>query len=225
MPVPTQPLRTTGLDHWMWFLIHDAIRADTVRLAHAVSALDAEDRRTARRLHDWFVAFRGAVELHHHAEDTTFFPAVAERAGVQFSVYDTLDADHHRLDELLEDIESELSVLAAAERHRSSTRARLVTDVVGLRHLVGNHLALEETTVLRLLDEHFDDDENGGLHRQAMATHSLGDLRFSAPWIAAHAKGPTRERLEAESNVTVRLFERLVRGRYERLDAVLPPLD
>lgn len=205
-------------------LIHDGLRTDLDRLAAAVERLDVDDRTTAARLGRWFRRFCEVLVIHHHSEDVVLFPAVVERAGDRFASAQRLDADHHRIDDLLGDITSQLDQLVTSDTGRASALARVRTDVEGLRHLLAVHLDIEETEVFDLLDDLFDPDEVAALHGRAEKLHPPRTLTFMAPWLLAHAPDEQAARLRAHAGVGVRVIERLVRPRYRRLDSVLPPM-
>jgi hemerythrin-like domain-containing protein len=92
------------------------------------------------------------VHLHHHLEDTEFFPELREANPALTPVIDRLEADHRRVSDDLDAIEA--AARALAEEQVAEAREALVHALGALeRHLL-EHLDYEElnvaTTVRRL---------------------------------------------------------------------------
>lgn len=122
---------------------HHAFRRDLARFAAALGRLSADPSR-ASMLGDEWLQFRGALHGHHHIEDTAMFPGLRHHGEGISATLDRLQADHRRIDPLLEEGDRFFAELPAAVEAAS----RVVRQ---LRALLDEHLALEEAEVAPLL--------------------------------------------------------------------------
>lgn len=202
-----------------WLLIHQAMRQTSDRLAVALADLDEGDRDRARALARWFRGFDGELHHHHSVEDDIVFPALAARVpSYQPDCGDEIEADHQRLDELLCELRSSLAAMAdRGEWGLPLGRARAASSE--LAELLQRHLELEDRDVLPVVQRHFTKAEFDAMHEQASKSLSLGQARFTVPWIMCEIDADQRARLWAEAPLVLRLVHRASRRGYARLAA------
>jgi hypothetical protein len=86
------------------------------------------------------------VHHHHSLEDLALFPAVRKAAPALNPAVDRLEADHHKVSGLLDQVEAATSSLAD-EQDTSFARARLVQALNELATHLLEHLNYEETVL------------------------------------------------------------------------------
>ncbi|MBS2023092.1 MAG: hemerythrin domain-containing protein [Deltaproteobacteria bacterium] len=101
------------------------------------------EARTAALAEEW-EALHGKLHEHHHVEDTAMFPGMRAQGGELTAVLDSLEADHRRIDPLLERGDR-----AFAHLPQRLDDARQV--IAELASLLAPHLALEEEKVMPFL--------------------------------------------------------------------------
>jgi hypothetical protein len=114
---------------------HHAFRRDLARFAAAL-------RRTFEpgALREEWQSFRAALHGHHQAEDTGIFPGLRSAA----PVVEALEADHRRIDPLLERADAAFGGLPAA-------REEALAVVAQLQDLLRPHLETEEEHIIPFL--------------------------------------------------------------------------
>ena len=203
-------------DLTLYYALHDAMRVSSARLHEAVQVAD---RRRSPALSRWFAGFVGELRGHHRVEDQVFFPALADRVPTFDEHGAELDADHHRMDELLDDLGATLRRVAesldwAPDRE---TAVRLAGE---LRDLLDVHLAHEDDDVVPLFGRHFTVEEYDGLHERAeKIAFDAKQAFWTVPWLLANVDRETGDRLIAEAPLPLRIVWRLGRRRYARLES------
>ena len=108
-----------------YYAIHRQQRHDLRRLATAVETANEADRKgRLRPLAKWARGFGHELKTHHMVEDEIFFPAVLERVPSASAVIDSLDADHHRLDPMIDRLAPGIAELADPACRSSRCTAR-----------------------------------------------------------------------------------------------------
>src|SRR5215510_13955434 len=96
-----------------YYAIHQQQRKDLQRLATAVeTATEADRRGRLRALAKWAQGFSHELKTHHMIEDEIFFPAVLDRVPSAKGLIEGLDADHHRLDPMIDRLAPGIAELA-----------------------------------------------------------------------------------------------------------------
>ncbi len=167
--------------------VHQALRDSTARLATTIGESPAGDLRRARAFARWFHGLSGELQTHHRTEDTLFFPALATRVPSYADYAATLDADHHRLDELIALIRLDLARMTGDGADGDVARADAATHTAELNQLMIDHLAFEDADVLPLFERHFSADEYDVLDRRALKAVTLRQALFTVPWFMATA--------------------------------------
>jgi hemerythrin-like domain-containing protein len=205
---------------------HRAFRRDTARFVQALGQVDPRDDDTIASLQAWFVAAVEALHHHHTIEDEIMWPALRERSPA-FAVADpVMQAEHEALDAAMTAAAAAVARLSSApSSQREAARRDAEEQVVRLRAILVEHLADEEATALPLLGEAFTVEEHAALGARVHDLFTPKELAFGLCWYLDAATPREREVILSELPLPVRLLQRLVlRRRYERLAAVLPPL-
>lgn len=137
---------------------HDAIRKDVGRLDKIAELLPNLSKGGFVRIKHWFDFHKFALIEHHTAEDTFFFPKVAERTSDFEQELSQFDHEHKALDRQMEVIEGMLHKLSRDDSHEESRQA-LKEAIVEYNRLVMDHLEKEEKVVDHATSTHFTKEE------------------------------------------------------------------
>ena len=118
----------------MLMMVHHAFRRDGARFSKALDEIARGNTSRIAPVAEEWTKFRATLQGHHHAEDTGIFPDLQGKHPEIRKTIETLTADHHRMDALLERGDRLFAELPNDEA------ARVVTE---LRDLFNSHLALE----------------------------------------------------------------------------------
>jgi iron-sulfur cluster repair protein YtfE (RIC family) len=211
---PMSPVTETP-DLSTYFQIHRAMRESAARLHQGVDRLARGDRPRAAAVLAWFDGFAGEIRTHHTVEDDIFFPALAERVPTYADLGAGLDADHVRLEELLNVLTVELRRLAG-DGDWLPTRAAVLELTAELRNHLDEHLGVEDSDVLPLFERHFTAAEYEAMHQQAMKSNSIRQLAFTVPWLCSHLDDEERSAVLASAPLPLKVLWWTTRGRYAR---------
>jgi hypothetical protein len=127
----------------MFLTSHHGFRRDIALFGTALRAAGADPAR-AQALREEWEKFRTTLHHHHEIEDKNMFPGFRNISPELAAAVDRLDADHRRIDPLLEAGDRAFAALPGA--------AGEATGIVGeLAALLNAHLAFEEANVVPLL--------------------------------------------------------------------------
>lgn len=200
--------------------IHAAMRRSNERIAAALSSLDdaAADRPRARALARWFDGYAGELRGHHTVEDDLFFPALAERVPTYADHADTLTADHHRLDEVIDGLAAALWRLAGTADW-AATRVEALGLAVELRDHLAEHLDLEDQDIVPLFARHFTAAEYEALDKQAIKHMKPKQLLFTVPWLASNVTEEELAKLLADAPAPIRWIYKATKNGYAKKTA------
>lgn len=122
---------------------HHGLRRDLARFAIALGRADHDPARTQALQAEWN-SYRATLHGHHTAEDNGLFPHLRGQHAHLAAVIDKLDADHRRIDPLLEEGDGAFAILAT----KPAAAAAVVKQ---LSALLDAHLAIEEAEVVSFL--------------------------------------------------------------------------
>lgn len=216
-PAPASPATTPDLSDYE--VIHTALRAAPHRIADALADFADGDRPRATALARYWEGYAGEVLAHHTVEDTVFFPALIERVPVVADHLARVDAEHHRLDELMAacagafvDLERTATTSAAADA------AAVVRE---LGRLMDGHLDFEDVDLVPLFGRHFTAEEYDAMTQQAMKQIGIGkQAAFTVPFVMHWAAPDQARKLLGEAPLAMRILFRLTRGRHARLTSL-----
>jgi hemerythrin-like domain-containing protein len=202
-----------------YFAIHQAQRDALVRYRDAVSTLAEVDRvERGKALAKWAKGFVFALEEHHYAEDTFFFPSLKEKVPSAGQVIDELESQHRHLDDLLERWPGVAAALADPKVTFLPARAEATAFAQELCDFLHDHLAIEDDDVLPLFWRHYSAVEYDAVQDEAIKKSKKAGMWFIAPFtVDCFAEGDERDAFLASVPGILRLLHRIVRPRYDRL--------
>lgn len=151
---------------------HHAFRRDIARFIRATQRIKAGDNVDANKVRDeWRNSYRNAIHGHHTGEDTDIFPDVKSKYPELTVVIDTLAAQHHHIDPLIEQIDEAIADINGSEKIEGLFK--------NLKHLLDEHLAFEESTVIPTLRGQRDfpappDEETANMYAQGFSWSMQG---------------------------------------------------
>jgi hemerythrin-like domain-containing protein len=125
---------------------HHGFRRDLAQFTAALQRVGAGDTSRVEALREEWTHFSGKLHGHHEAEDANLFPHLRSQQPSLAAIIEGLDADHRRVDLLLEQGNRAFAQLPGALAAASEV-------VTSLRTLLAPHLASEETQLFPLLRE------------------------------------------------------------------------
>lgn len=124
----------------MLLMSHHAFRRDIARLIRAVAEIKAGDTaRVDAVREEWEKSYRQAIHGHHMMEDSNIFPDIKRQHPDLAPALDTLTAQHHQIDPLLEKGDAAFVDLSHPEN--------ALAVLYELKKLLDEHLAFEETEI------------------------------------------------------------------------------
>jgi iron-sulfur cluster repair protein YtfE (RIC family) len=206
---PEGPCDMTGM-----YVMHHAFRRDLASFATAVARTPAVEVETWRALDRRWQHFVRELHHHHTKEDDALWPLLLSRVDEQErEVLESMEAEHDRLDPLLERVTSGLAALAGG----AGTRAGLPDAVRELAAVLDAHLAHEETAAIPVIQAHVSAAEWQHLEETELrAKGSPRQLAFMLPWVADGLPDEVLATLLGGAPLPVRLLLRLGRRGYEK---------
>jgi hemerythrin-like domain-containing protein len=126
-------------------LSHHALRRDLARFERALERVKQGDTSRVEAVQDEWKTFHATLHGHHQAEDTGLFPGLAsEHESVRATVA-KLEADHRRIDPLLDRGDAAFAALPG-----SGAASAVVRELI---ELLTPHLATEEAEIIPFMRE------------------------------------------------------------------------
>jgi len=201
-------------------LVHQALRADSDRLADATSALESADAQGLRGLRVFFDEYRAQLCLHHAHEDNLFFPALQAILDADQMPLAKLAHQHGMLDSDLQAISEGLASLAIPSDDFAADHTDVVKTMFGMAAHLGAHLTMEEETILPLMESSLSPATYQRLEAQARKRTPRRRAQFLIPWLIAHAT-PSQQSALFKSTPPLRVAYLVNRRRYRFLDRAL----
>lgn len=193
--------------------IHHALRDAAHAMAAAPPGLTAAEPKRLAAFRAYWKGYAGEVLAHHTTEDDVVFPELVRRAPHLADLMDRTDADHHHLDELMEDVTAALG--AISEGTGAERAAALLREVAD--HM-DEHLDMEDRELLPVIEASFTQEEYDALEERALAIIGFGaQAAFTIPFLAASVDDETRRDLLGDAPLPVKVILRLFRGRHARM--------
>lgn len=176
---------------------HHAFRRDIARFIRATQRIKAGDNVDAGKVRDeWNNSYRNAIHGHHTGEDTTTFPDVKSKFPELAAAIDTLTAQHHHIDPLIEQIGEAVLDIAGSEKIEG-----LFKD---LKQLLDEHLAFEESTVIPTLRDQRDfpappDEATADMYAQGIDPGVIEQLEKMLPATLLEKLPSARAQFEVRS--------------------------
>jgi hemerythrin-like domain-containing protein len=195
-------------------VIHRVFRREFTAIPSLVRRVRDGDTARARVVADHLALIMSGLHMHHTGEDVVLWPLLLERAAPSTALVETMQYQHHRVDEYAEQLERLASTWAQGA---SAVRGEQLAQVVELfSDALVEHLDLEEREILPLVSRHISVEEwdSLGEHgKQAMSPRQL-PLMFGA--ILEEADSGERERMLAHLPAPLRVVMRTLGARQYR---------
>ena len=204
---------STNADLRGYRAIHVALRDAAHAMAAAAPSLTASEPKRLAAFRAYWKGYAGEVLAHHTTEDDVVFPELVRRAPELAALMDRTDADHHHLDELMEDVTTALAAISeGAGSERAAALLRQVAD-----HME-EHLDMEDRDLLPVIEVSFTQEEYDALEEKALAIIGFGaQAAFTIPFLAASVDDETRVALLGDAPLPVKVILRLFKGRYAKM--------
>jgi hypothetical protein len=135
-----------------FMMSHHGLRRDIAEFALALERLASDPTKLElSALGEEWTHYRNALHGHHRQEDSRLFPYLRGQNPDLAPVIDGLDADHRRIDPLLEAGDRAFSALTGAPPPRGPAVEAARGVVAELAKLLDAHLATEERALIHLL--------------------------------------------------------------------------
>jgi hemerythrin-like domain-containing protein len=194
--------------------VHHAIRSTAHRLAGIAPAVGAADTVRVDAIRRYWNGFTGEIVGHHTLEDDVFFPALAERSAEMRELAERLEADHHLLDELMDE-----TTATIARYDRAGAPDRVTHLLEHIASHMDEHLDLEDEQVLPLFERHFGAAEYLVLEERAIKSIGIGkQALFTVPFLVDSMEEPVRTQMLGSAPMPMRLLYRATRRRFARLE-------
>jgi iron-sulfur cluster repair protein YtfE (RIC family) len=168
--LPTDPADTRDM-----VTVHRFLRREFRQLPPLVRGVADADTHRAARVTDHLEFLATFLHHHHTAEDDVLWPVLLERVEEELApMVELMEAQHHRVDELLQ----EIAVLAprfraAAEQACREELADLLDQLYAALH---EHMGLEESRILPLVTACMTNAEYKKVGEAASAHHQPKDM-------------------------------------------------
>lgn len=193
--------------------VHRSIRSAGHAIAIAAETLDHDDHDRMDAFVRYWRGHVGEILGHHGVEDDIFFPALRERAPWTAGVLGVLDAEHHQLDELLEECRDGIERVVTGSD--PMVAARLLRR---LAEVMDDHLDLEDREIVPQFADHFSFEEYEQLTKAAIKQVGLGrQAAFTVPYVVFWATPDEQRTLIDAAPLPFKVLLRLTRTRHARL--------
>jgi iron-sulfur cluster repair protein YtfE (RIC family) len=196
-------------------VVHRAIRQDLRRLAARLAEIAgrAVPPSQARDIGRYTAALLAEIRAHHENEDEVLWPVIAATAGQAVDLAPLTD-DHRAIEAAV----GRASQALASFRAQPGTPAELPASVTNLRDMLDEHIADEEQQILAAMRRYLPADAYRWCQQQMRRKAAPHRLRFTAPWLARHARPDELNRLLATGGWPARIVLAATRPRYARLE-------
>ena len=196
---------------------HDAIRKDVDRLDKISQVLPNLSKGGFERIKNWFDFHKFALMEHHTAEDTFFFPIVAERTSEFELELSQFDSEHKALDRQMEVLEQLLDKLSEDDSN-DGDRQELKEAIAHYNRLVVDHLSKEEKVVDNAMSTHFTKEEVLKAEMEFRNSVPKNKMARLMPWMVDAMDEKDRKFFLSMLPFVPRLLYRFsLRKKYERL--------
>ena len=144
-------------------VIHAAVRRDLDRLDGALGSMADGDRPRAQALDRAYRNLQTELTHHHEGEDTHIWPMLASM-GVDRSVLDTMESEHHAMAEALTGTRAAMATVAMSGSRTDAVAAR--ESLRRTRDVTEQHLRHEETELEPLLEPHMESPQWHAVEKQ-----------------------------------------------------------
>ncbi|MEV0567443.1 hemerythrin domain-containing protein [Dactylosporangium sp. NPDC050588] len=185
-------------------VVHRAFRREFGAAAGLVRRTPAGDTRRARIVAEHLRLCAAGLEMHHTGEDIVLWPLLLERSAPSTGLVETMQAQHHGIDELVEAVTPALAAWEAAPTEAGGERLAALCERFTAALL--EHLDLEEREVLPLASRHVTAAEWNQMGQHGKDTMTPGQLPIMFGLVLQDADGEERARMLGNLPLPVRLL-------------------
>jgi hemerythrin-like domain-containing protein len=195
-------------------VIHRVFRRELVALQDLVRRVADGDVARANVVGGHLKLILAGLHMHHTGEDEVLWPLLLERAAPSTGLIETMQAQHHRVDEYVDQVGPLVDEwLANPSPVRGEQLAQLLARFADA---LFEHLDLEEREILPLVSRHVSVEEWDSLGEHGKDSMSARQLPLMFGSILEDADEDERSRMLAHLPVPVRLVMRTVGARQYR---------
>jgi hemerythrin-like domain-containing protein len=195
-------------------VVHRVFRREFSAIPSLVRHVRAGDAARARVVADHLGLIMAGLHMHHSGEDVVLWPLLLERAAPSTALVETMQHQHHRIDEYAEQLQPLASAWASdPSAIRGEQLARLVEQFSAA---LLEHLDLEEREILPLVSAHVSVVEWDSLGKHGKESMSQRQLPLMFGAILEDADQDERQRMLAHLPAPIRLVMRRVGARHYR---------
>ena len=156
------------------YVVHRVFRREFTLIPRLVRAVRPGDTARARVVAGHARLVLAGLDMHHTGEDALLWPKLLERAAPSADLVHRMEAQHHRVEELIAELGEALPRWEAEARPAVTEEVASTFDA--LRVALLEHLDDEERQILPLAERHITPQEWAGLGEHGMAKVKKSDL-------------------------------------------------
>jgi iron-sulfur cluster repair protein YtfE (RIC family) len=156
------------------YVVHRVFRREFVAIPQLVRAVAPGDTARAAVVAEHARLVLGGLDMHHTGEDALLWPKLLDRAAPSADLIHRMEAQHHRVEELIAQLSEALPRWEAEARPAVSEEVASTFD--DLRVALFEHLGDEERYILPLAERHITQEEWAGLGEHGMAKVKKSEL-------------------------------------------------
>ena len=169
-------------------VIHAAVRRDLTRLDRALDAFPSGDAERANQLARAYRFLRHQLTDHHQSEDELVWPVIG-RLGVDRTLLDAMESEHHEMSEAL--IETSAAMTALVARPEGDVAAEALASVRRTRAVVDRHLDHEEDELEPALAAYLETPEWKAVEKQ-LRRRPMSEIGPFLAWLQDGQEPPVR---------------------------------
>jgi iron-sulfur cluster repair protein YtfE (RIC family) len=156
------------------YVVHRVFRREFTLIPRLVSSVPPGDTARAAIVAGHARLILGGLDMHHTGEDELLWPKLLERAAPSADLIHRMEAQHHRVEELIAQLGE------ALPRWEAEARPAVTSEVAStfeeLRVALLEHLDDEERHILPIAERHITSQEWAGLGEHGMAKVKKSEL-------------------------------------------------
>jgi hypothetical protein len=156
------------------YVVHRTFRREFALIPGLIRSVPAGDTARAAVVAGHARLILGGLDMHHTGEDALLWPKLLERAAPSADLIHRMEAQHHRVEELIAQLDEALPRWEAEARPAVSEEVASTFDA--LRVALMEHLDDEERHILPIAERHITPQEWAGLGEHGMAKVKKSEL-------------------------------------------------
>jgi hypothetical protein len=156
------------------YVVHRVFRREFAQIPRLVRTVTPGDTARAGVIARHARLILGGLDMHHTGEDALLWPKLLERAAPSADLIHRMEVQHHRVEELIAQLNQALPRWEAEARPAVTEEVASTFDA--LRFALLEHLDEEERHILPLAERHISPQEWAGLGEHGMAKVKKSEL-------------------------------------------------